>query len=294
MPDWSKAAIMRGKYGTTFIPLAVDEDGNVIGVFKGLYAGELKTLAVDEYGRIPVILTDPEDVFGNPNYIGAGELATRLGCPTWFDKRGNVFFFDNFEAATLRWEALTTGTGASIALSTTRSYSGVQSVLLTAGSDSTRRATIMRHFGRPPEKRLGISCMWAYESTSPQKLWTVMIWLQVYTTSAYYDATLYYDITDDTVKVVTDTGINTVSDTLNLYLDDWAFHNMKVVLDWETTKYVRGYLDDNEFDLSEYGLQVTALANQKPKLLALVRVLSAAGQNAPVYIDDVVLTQNEP
>src|SRR4030042_5635333 len=88
------SSIMKGINGSTLRTIAVDGSGNILGLLQGWFEGAVKTLAVDAQGRMLAVLTDPEDVFGNPHYMGAAGLAVRLGSIVNFDRLGQVILLD--------------------------------------------------------------------------------------------------------------------------------------------------------------------------------------------------------
>lgn len=49
-PDWFGTIVSAGKYNSTYVPIAVDENGNLVALMQGEYGTVLKTIAVDEDG----------------------------------------------------------------------------------------------------------------------------------------------------------------------------------------------------------------------------------------------------
>lgn len=49
-PDWYSNVALSGQYDSTLVPVAVDVDGNLLSVMKGLFGAVLKTIAVDGDG----------------------------------------------------------------------------------------------------------------------------------------------------------------------------------------------------------------------------------------------------
>jgi len=57
LPDWHRSVRLTGKYGTDYIPIVTDENGNLFAVFKGSDGVELRTVRVDTEGRIVSLMT---------------------------------------------------------------------------------------------------------------------------------------------------------------------------------------------------------------------------------------------
>lgn len=49
-PDWFGTIVAAGKYGDTYLPIALDVDGFITATMKGVYDAVLKTIAVDSDG----------------------------------------------------------------------------------------------------------------------------------------------------------------------------------------------------------------------------------------------------
>jgi len=52
LPDWHRSVRLTGKYGTDYIPIVTDENGNLFAVFKGSDGVELRTVKVDADGSL--------------------------------------------------------------------------------------------------------------------------------------------------------------------------------------------------------------------------------------------------
>ena len=71
------------------------------------------------------------------------------------------------------------------------------------------------------------------------------------------------------------------------------FHPVKMVVDFTTDFYTRLVLSNREVDMSTLACEVYDEATT-PRLEASTTVYSTVGVNSWCYIDDLILTQNEP
>jgi hypothetical protein len=283
-------ALMKGRYGTAYVPVTVDADGNLVSVMKGDYAGALQTLAVDSQGRILAVLTDPEDVFGNPNYIGAGELASRLGSIMRYEQRGQVIFMDDFEAALLKWQTDGSGTGHSETRSNESAKSGDYSVKLVTGNTIGDFASIEKAFPLPRSTRVGVEFSFDFIAG----IESINLRAVLYDGTNSYFVEVRYDDPDQ--KLQYRIGLTTWANAatgIELLSAVPTWHTCKLVFDIATKKYVRLLLDDVEYDLSNVTLHSVAV--EMPKCMIVdIETYTATAANKYAYIDDVIITQNEP
>lgn len=219
-----------------------------------------------------------------------GELAVRLGSPVIFDRRGDVMWWDDFECATNRYDGELGGTGAALSRVTTRAHSGAYSYQLTAGSDGT---SLCEFIGSEPalvRSKVGMSVMMNLPGTISRfqviiESWdgvnghlAVLIWDGIANTLSY--------MTAGSVQVVFATAVN-----LPVNLPTWCA--FKVVADLEDNVYVRAIVNNVTYPLP--GIALDIYPDARPARVDFaVRLVGRAGYNDVVYIDDLVLTQNEP
>lgn len=282
-------AVMKGNDSGTLRTIAVDSDGNIVGIFKGDYEGALKTLAVDSGGRIQAVLTDPEDVFGNPHYMGAGELAARLGAIATYDRRGTLVWQDDFEDNINKWDVDYAGSGGSAALSTDTARNGAKSAKLTAGDGQPYYISLSKLLPLPITTKLGFECSFTIHND------VSLLWLRigVYDGALEHNAYVQYNPAADTLVVNNTTSTTTIDTGLALHDDVQMFHTMKIVMDYATKKHVRVLLNEQEYDTSAIGYYITADLRD-PLMFAQVHYRwSGQGSIPSIYVDDAIVTQNE-
>jgi len=290
-PDYMNVTLLKGQDTSgNLLTIAVDDDGNLIGLLKGEYAGVEKTLAVDSQGRMLAVLTDPEDVFGNPNYMGAAELAVRQGSIVNFDRRGNVVWMDDFEASTLKWTADFVGTGGSAGLSTDNAKNGDQCIKLVAGSDGGRQASLWKWLALPRTTRFGFEISMSFDVNIED----IIFQMTVYDGTNKYFVRIKIDVVADGLYYWQG-GISwgTLASSLGIRKHRTIFYTLKFVFDTSTWKWVRVLFQDEVFDLSDVSIYTSADAGNKG-IWAKIEMTGKAGSNAYLYLDDFILTQNEP
>lgn len=251
------AALMKGVDGVTLRTVAVDGDGNLVAVIKGDDAGTLRTASVNVDGRFEIVPYDPEDVWGNALGMGNAELASILTPCKRFDRRGNVIFWDSFEDGLGGWKSSLLGTGASVKLSSVRSSQGAYSVALTGGSDGSRSAFISRYLNFPSTTRHGVEVAIAWEDDVEY----IQIDLGFRDGTNYYGSSVEYAVATEDYEYKDSAGFfQDIDASKPLYNLDYLFHRFKFVIDTSTQKYVRAFLDDEEYDLSDIGIQSSATA----------------------------------
>lgn len=293
LPDHSNYAVLKGEYDPDkpMKTVLLDKSGAIVAILKGYYVGELTPVALDKTGAIRAVLTDPEDVFGNPNYIGAGELAARLGSIKRYDKRGEVVFVDDFEDSTLKWDAWGDGDGNSQHRSNVAARSGNYSLKLTTGDTAGNSASMDRYALMPVKTKIGFEFSFAL---SPN-LDALNNLLYVYDGETWYAANISYNPYLDELSIVDHEGhFQVIASDLKLRESDFMFHTWKQVIDLETKKYVRCFLDNVEYkEVSEYSFR-TSLSGVGPCSYFQINIRTKTTANNYAYIDDVIYTQNEP
>lgn len=219
-----------------------------------------------------------------------GELAVRLGSIVSFDRRGDVVVLDDFEASTLKWHTIRVGTGAAAALSTTAARNGSQSLKLTMGDAENDTTYAYRYAPNPVLGKIGGE--YSFSLGADLKLLTHTLLLR---DGAYqHDPYIIYYPQDNILGYHdSDGGITELTDSLDLYEYPFFFNTWKLVVDFKKEEYVRAIVNEVEYDLSGISYKKTVSATTPLFRLALAVVNNSAG-NHHVYVDDVIITQNEP
>lgn len=287
-PDYNLMTAIKGQYAGSLVTIAVDASGNIIGVLKGDYEGSPQTLAVDAQGRILAVLSDPADVFGTFHYLGAAELAARLGCISTHERSGQVLLMDDFESGVLKWTASDDGgLDSSVALSTLKARSGAFSAELIAGAAQSDFAEMQKDLPYPVLTNFGLEVSFETSYTGQD----FHIFLYIYTGSVYYRGWLKYDPYNDKLYYLNSGASFTELGDVQTY--DGVFNVVKLVLDLDAKKYVSALFNSTKYDLSAQSLHSVAVASAPFIRVSFNSATSARATLSKTYVDDVIVTQNE-
>ena len=283
------SSVMKGIEGATLRTIAVDASGNIIGILKGDYMGAVKTLAVDAQGRMLAVLTDPEDVFGNPNYMGAAELAVRLGSINTFDRLGQVVFQDSFESLLGKWDKGFVGGAGTIRTDHTISRSGLLSAMMQPLTGAGNSAYLEHFHPFTVGGKIGLEASFSLEGDSG----IIQLYIKVFSTTHTYHMALRFNPTTNLLQYLNSAlGWTTLDATLTLYCVFRLFHTFKMVSNTLTGKYDRAVLDNKVYDMSAISVYDAGAAASNYVHIQLVEEAAAGAVNY-AYWDDVILTQNE-
>lgn len=218
------------------------------------------------------------------------ELAARLGSINTYDRRGETIWMDDFEDNIAKWRISTAGTGASITLSTDEARNGAKSAKLVAGSDGAHMAQMYKYFTYPVLSKIGLE-------------------VSISRKANVKDFILNLNIFDGTYKHAAEIMITTATNQVD-YLDKYGsfqklttippfsgsdsdFQTIKFVVDFVNEKYAYFKIFGVEHDMSSYAYWKDPSSTQNR---AWARILNTgdAGANGIIYVDDVIITQNEP
>lgn len=219
-----------------------------------------------------------------------GELAARLGSIVTYDRRGNVAWLDDFEDNINKWAQSTSGNGAAAALSTDKARSGAKSAKLTTGDVIGNATKLTGAIGLSVvANKIGFELSFISHADVRIKLHLIMVNGGVVIQAGMrYDpagtAIQYYDSAAAWIDLVTDVTLVTST----------VWHTMKIVLDTsDDGAYVRALINNrapNIAGIAPYKA-VLPLHNQ---LYFTVTAEALAAANNSIYVDDAIITQNEP
>ena len=225
-----------------------------------------------------------------------GELAARLGSIDTFERGGNVIWYDDFENGLNKWLTYAYGGGAVAALTTLRSHTGCFSVRLVAGSDGLQYAGLRWDGAFTRLSRLGYEICWSGADTDVAGFMTEKLSFTFSINDGTYAhvAEIAYDVKNGLWKYVDENGVGQIflSDYWHVALTH-LFNFFKLVIDPINSKYVRVLINDKEYDLSEHALY-RYLDPTCPSIILTFHIDSQAGKMAECFVDNVILTQNEP
>lgn len=239
---------------------------------------------------------------GHPDYgIGAptqtiytiedmAELAARLGSIVTFDRRGNVCFLEDFEGSLAKCVTEYIGTGASISIVSDVACGGSFSCKLVTGNSEDDYALVRIRQPYPILSKMAIEVAWFPASSA--ELFQLELWL--YDGAKYYSAKVRWDSSIFIWQYLDPvTGWTDISADIYYYVDETSFNRVKLVIDFSAKKYGRLMVNDLTWDLSAKDIPSGAdLSNAH--LLGQIVVFASADANKTLYLDNIILTQNEP
>lgn len=218
------------------------------------------------------------------------ELAARLGSVVTHSREGSIVHIETFEHGLGPWNPTGYGTGAEIYISTTAYRSSGYSCKMTAGSDGSAAAKIFRKFPYPQLGMYGLEFSWQ-NGQAPDNIQCRL---------AYYDGTnehqfsIRYRAAEQDLQVKDSTNtFQTFATGIDLMPGFAGFQTFKLVADFENDEYVRLILNETEHDLSDYTPYIFA-ETDAPNVRVDIILWGNSGANNWCFVDDLILTQNEP
>ena len=288
-PDWTRAYLLIGSHEGELIPVYVDADGKLFAALQGEYQGELRTIALDDAGRISAFVIDSSDAWGQMLSVGNAELAARLGSIYRFNRTGSVVYMNDFATGWKNCQVGGSGTGYSVALAASPSLDGGYSAHLVGGSNSYKYAEVYLSLPLTYTGGLGFQTLFALKN-NVDKAYHNLVYRK---SGVSYDATAIIDISNQKIQIVAkDIGTVTLMEGFSPFTDSASFNYFKLVVDTGTSKYKTLYVQNYVFDIAQYSL-VSSTDLQPDAVYATFRVYSLTGQNGEGWLDSIVLTGGE-
>jgi len=243
------------------------------------------------FGSKIVYPTDPEDVWGNINKVGNAELAARLGSIVSYDRRGNVVFLENFESPILHWQTEESEAGFDIALTKEWARTSSQSCRLTAGAGAGGAAVIDLLFGALYAGKLGIEATFTL-TTATKEVRLILDWFDG--THRYDSLISYNNLLNKFYYMDYQEHAIYLPDVIKLENTYKTWHTMKYVVDTATGKYVRLMINNNTIDMTDIGVYITTPPVISPILVSAIGHYSDHSLTKSIYVDNIIITQNEP
>jgi len=258
-----------------------------------IYSDDIDRLAGDEPSMAEpnlVTIMDPPDAHGIRHNLGLAELAARLGSIVIFDRRGEIVWMDDFESGIAQW-----GKGGIVGYSVDwegdYSRNGGFSCKLTTATAVNNGVVISKEISCPPITSLGIESSFSYEQN-----WRDLIFeFTLYTGIDWLNGSIKYNHPGKKLQYTDADGVTQDIPGGAYTCPDHPrkFDTLKFVIDFSTVKYKRLLINKQMFDLSAFSFR--SLPNAaRPCLELTISLWTAANAAAIGYIDDVIITQNEP
>jgi hypothetical protein len=217
------------------------------------------------------------------------ELAVRLGSIDSFDRRGDVVCLDDFETPVLKWSVLTHD-GESAGVDTTYPRSGNMDCKLALVDQAGSAIIMTKGFTLLPSSRVGMEISF----TKPDTDTYLVIGLYKEDGANYHLGRMIIDFNAGTITCyASDDQEHIFASGLKFTAEAYAYHTIKFVVDFNTDEYVRCIYAGVEYDLSGYSLNKTGHI-VPPFIYAFIELLERVQGVNEIYIDDFILTQNEP
>lgn len=284
--DGQMIMVPRGQSGHY---MAIDSDGYMTAVLKGAYGAALRTIGLDDQGRITAYMVDDESQWGDVVKCGNAELAARLGSQISYDWRGKIVLVTDFARGLGGIYTRSIGTGGKVFLDPTKHLSGGYSVKMVGGSAWEYIASLYIGLDIPPTTRAGFCIRW----TSDTALVYLEIQLHIYDGTTHHRGAIRISVNDLELQYQDSAGDWQKLDDFTPVLSGYAWQSLKLVIDTTTDTYIRALIGNTEHDMSAIAIYTNASATA-PHIEAWVRLHSESGSNRYAWIDSLALTVAEP
>jgi len=219
-----------------------------------------------------------------------GEHAVRMGSPNFFDRRGDVIFLTDFSEGLSMFRQMGSGLGPWVGLSTGNARTGAFAARLMPGPGLGGHAELV--FTLAPPTVTGIGLEFSFGRDISPAYWEGHLewfdggarniaWIRVNSATGGLE---YYDNVTPWVYVGAVGQLRTW---------DGALHTLKMVVDIGRGEYVRVILNQQPFSLAGVPMPSPGAVGA-PYLYGEVRHTNSVAIAAEGFVDNVIVTQNEP
>jgi len=287
--DWTRGVLFLGTHNAEYIPVLVDENGNLRILMQGEYEGDLRTVALDDEGRISAFVIDSTDAWGQMLSVGNAELAARLGSPVLYHQSGRVMLMETFANGAERWVTFASGDGGMVGIDPETAMTDGYCLKLIAGSTASHNAYAYIQQALRATGRIGLSIAFSRSALFES------LQLELYVADGNYETVASVLLNDVTDKVQVQTGSTTFTDIADLKLiavGSYYFNLLKFIVDLDTARYGSVYLNQEEIDASAHQSYKT-VSSVTPSIRIKIKLVGNEGQNDKVWIDNIILTVAE-
>lgn len=219
-----------------------------------------------------------------------GELAARMNSIVVFDGRGDVVRAEDFEGLLNKFGTELFGLSTSVSQSDDTALSGSHSIKLDASSTVGNSAALKIYSAFTGSYRIGTKISVTISSYDTY----FDIFSDFFDGVYHHKSAIRYSIWDKEFYYLDSSDAFTKFATgQSFYLNDKCFHHLKLVIDTSAGKYVRFLFDNLSWDLSNYSYYKSASGTLTSQVTT-IRLTNQTAFGSYAYIDDYVLTVNEP
>jgi len=219
-----------------------------------------------------------------------GELAARLNSIVTYDRRGSVYWLDDFENGLSPWFVQTSGLDAAVDLVNTPTFRGDFAAKLTTGSSSWYSSGVLKRLAPALLTTYGFEATFSADS----EIEYFQISFQKNNGVNKISAKIYINIDDQNLEYYDDAGDHVIiQDVIVEDADKYLFSTAKLVIDLTKDEYVRVQFNQLEIPLTGIPLYTTADATI-PRLEVLFKAYGNSGENGIAYLDSVIVTIGDP
>ncbi len=218
------------------------------------------------------------------------ELAARLGSPVTFDRRGSVMFMDGFEGTLTAWKTTNLFDFNTTLLDQSTAFRGHQCVALFAQAGAGNLTSLFKYLPLYAVNRSGLEFHWSHGTG----LKHFRMRVAYFAGSNAFLGEIQIDIEDNAINYLDkNNDLQKLADVNISSPSAKQWYAVKLVVDFTELEFVRFMLNKTEYSMDGIGLR-EAPAPLDPAMQALIFMTPDADDDQTVYLDDVIITSDEP
>lgn len=217
---------------------------------------------------------------GYPDYEASVEPAIAL----------KTVWSDDFEAPVLKWVPNSSVGGTNPIPSSTQVWVGAQSIYFVTAAVAGEWAEIRQRFPLLQLGKVGIECFMLLSTFTPGYM---RFRIDIFDGTNVTTAELHLDHQAQTATIITPLGPIVVATKCFNLGPERVFMPVKLVVDMDTDLYTRLLIGPQQIDLSTHSLANPIPSTDKLEEVS-IRLVDVAGVGMWAYVDNFILTQNEP
>jgi hypothetical protein len=217
------------------------------------------------------------------------ELAVRLGSPVDYNKYGDVIFYDTFEDGLVKTIHNLLIINGYVRIYGDAAKSGGCAAIVNSGTGITPVSNLQYYLHYPLVVSTGFKVSFSMDGNVVRAYFEMFL----YDGSDCQQFGVYYDYAGSDLYIrIPGGGLLKIDDNVPFYPILGCFHELKLIVNYELSRYVKLFFDHLEYDLSSYSPNIPASVIE-PMLMIRVRCEGNGITAGNMCVDNVVVTQHD-